>query len=365
VFTIAGGGASEWRTERDTIVASRFVSRTQLRRGAVVLTVLAATAGYAAYAGASGAGAAPAPSIATVQKEVNTLQGQVDKLGEESDAASQQLTAAQTKLSQVSKESTNALAQYQEASSALASVAVAQYENTNATSIAGLLSSGNPNAVLGKAAIVMQVEGTNNMQAQQLLAMASNVNAVKDERQRTEQAVIQLAQQDKEKLAASNAALKKAQALLSSLNAQEQAQVVSISGTGDGGGVVAGAVTSPVPYSGANVAVRYVLSHLGDAYVWGATGPTTFDCSGLMYAAYLAANLTIPRTTEEEWAGLPQVSLTALQPGDLILYNGESHVAMYVGNNEIVDAPHSGAVVEEIPMNSDWYAQNEDGAVRP
>ena len=336
-----------------------------LRRSAVVLTVLAATGGYAIYAGASDAGASPAPTIASVQKQVNTLQGQVDKYGEEADAAQQQLNSAQQKFAQVSKESTNAQALYQQASSSLAAVAVAQYQNTNATSIAGLLASGNPSEVLSQASLVMQIEGTNNMQAQQLLAMAGNVNAVKQERQRTEAAVSLLEQQAKQKLAASNAALKKAQALLASLDAQAQAQVVSISGTTAGGGAVAGAITNPVPYSGSNVAVKYVLAHLGDAYVWGATGPTTFDCSGLMYAAYLAAGLTIPRTTEEEWAGLPHVSLNALQPGDLIEYAGESHVAMYVGNNMIADAPHTGAVVEEIPLNSSWYASNEDGAVRP
>ena len=60
-------------------------------------------------------------------------------------------------------------------------------------------------------------------------------------------------------------------------------------------------------------------------------------------------------------AHLPQL----LQPGDLILYDGEGHVSVYVGNGMIVDAPHSGANVEEISMNEDWYAQNTDGAVRP
>jgi cell wall-associated NlpC family hydrolase len=57
--------------------------------------------------------------------------------------------------------------------------------------------------------------------------------------------------------------------------------------------------------------------------------------------------------------------MSDLEPGDLILYNGESHVAIYVGNGYIVDAPHTGAVVEKIPESTSWYAAGADGAVRP
>jgi cell wall-associated NlpC family hydrolase len=99
--------------------------------------------------------------------------------------------------------------------------------------------------------------------------------------------------------------------------------------------------------------------------VWGATGPDSFDCSGLMVASWSAAGVTIPRTTFDQWASLPHIPLSSIQPGDMILYEGESHVAMYVGDGMIIDAPHSGADVEKIPMSTDWYAQGEDGAVRP
>jgi cell wall-associated NlpC family hydrolase len=57
--------------------------------------------------------------------------------------------------------------------------------------------------------------------------------------------------------------------------------------------------------------------------------------------------------------------MSSLIPGDLILLDGESHVAMYVGNGKVVDAPHSGAVVQETSLAGSWYATNADGAVRP
>ncbi len=353
-------------------MANRIASRTRLRSAAVLATVLATATGIAVYAGASGAGAAPAPSITQVQAQVNSLQGKVDKLGEQYDAAGQQLTAARAKLAQVAKQADKAQQEYDAASAALASVAVAQYENSNATSIAGLLTSGNPNAVLSQASLVLQVEGTHNEQAQHLLTMASELNSIRVQHQRTELGVEQLTTQYRQQYASMTTAYNQQKALLDSLTAQQQAVVEAAA---VGGSTTSGTVTStPIAYPGptgsqADTAVAYAYAHIGDAYVWGATGPTTFDCSGLMYAAWQAAGVTLPRTTEEEWAALPHIPNSALEPGDLILYNGESHVAMYVGvvngTAYIIDAPHTGAVVERIPMSTSWYADSEDGAVRP
>lgn len=353
-------------------MANRLASRTHLWRAAVVATALATISGIAVYAGAAGAGAAPAPSISQVQKEVNTLQGQVDKLGEEYDAAGQQLTAAKGKLAQVTKQANNAQGQYNKASAALASVAVAQYENSNATSIAGLLTSGNPSAVLNQASLVLQVEGTHNEEAQHLLTMANEVNAIKTEQQHTEEGVAQLTAQYKHQFASMKAALNKQSALLDSLSAQQQAVVDA---TLVGGSTTSGDVTTtPIAYPGptgteADKAVAFAYAQLGKPYEWGSTGPDSYDCSGLMYAAWQSAGITLPRDTYGEWADLPHIPLSDLQPGDLILYNGESHVAMYVGVVDgtayIIDAPQTGEDVERIPMNTAWYADNEDGAVRP
>ena len=174
-------------------MAKRLASRTRLRRAAVLVTVLASACGIAVYAGASGAGAAPAPSINQVQAEVNSLQGKVDKIGEEYDAAGQQLSAAKARLAQVAKQSDLAQQQYNQASAALAAVAVSAYENSGQTSVIGLLTSGDPSAVLGQASLLLQVEGTHNEEAQQLLTFANELSTMKGQRQRTEDGVAQLA----------------------------------------------------------------------------------------------------------------------------------------------------------------------------
>ncbi len=332
------------------------------------MTVLAAASGVAVYTGTSGADAAPAPSINQVQAEVNSLQGKVDKIGQQYDAAGQQLAAAKARLAQVTKQSDRAQQQYDKASATLAAVAVAGYENKGQTSIIGLLTSGDPGAVLGQASLLLQIEGTHNEQAKHLLTLANELSTIKEQRQRTATGVAQVAAKYASQKSSMTKLLNKQKAMLESLTAQQQARVAAAS---VGASTTSASVTStPVAYTGststqAGKAVAYAYAQLGKPYVWGATGPDSFDCSGLMYAAWQSAGVTIPRTTYDEWASLPHIPLADVQPGDLILYNGESHVAMYVGNGYIIDAPHTGAVVEKLPESTSWYADSADGAVRP
>ena len=128
--------------------------------------------------------------------------------------------------------------------------------------------------------------------------------------------------------------------------------------------------SAPQQYTGptstqAGKAVAFTYAQLGKPYQWGATGPGSFDCSGLVQAAWAAAGVAIPRDTYEQWAALPHIATSAIQPGDLLYYDGEGHVAMYVGGGYIIDAPQTGEDVEKIPMNTGWYAATFDGAVRP
>jgi cell wall-associated NlpC family hydrolase len=331
------------------------------------VTVFATAGGIAVYAGASGAGAAPAPSITQVQAQINSLQGKVDKIGQEYDAAGQQLASAKSRLNQVTKQSDHAQQQYNKESATLAAVAVAGYENSGSTSVIGLLTSGNPDAVLSQASLVLQIEGTHNQQAQQLLTSANELSTMKQQRQRTESGVQQLTAKYAGQKSSMTKLLNQQKAMLDSLTAQQQAQVAAAS---VGSSTTTGTVTTAAAYTGpttsqADKAVAFAYAQLGKPYVWGATGPDSYDCSGLMYAAWGAAGITLPRDTYAEWAGLPHIPMSSLQPGDLILYNGQSHVSMYVGNGYIIDAPHTGAVVEKLPESTSWYAAGVDGAVRP
>jgi len=347
-------------------VAKRLISRTQMRRAAIVGAVLAAASGVAIYTGAAGAGAAPAPTISSVQAEVNRLQGKVDTIGQRYDAAQQQLTAAKGRLAQISKQYDRAEAQYKSASATLAAVAVAAYENSNSTSVLGLLTSGNPDAVLSQASLLLQVEGTHNQQAQQFLTLAGELSTIKAERQHTEEGVAQVKQQIVTQKASLTKLLDKQKTVLESLqNAALQAEVqANTVGGGNNSTTTTTTYTGPTATQ-AEKAVAFAYAQIGKPYVWGATGPSAYDCSGLVQAAWAAAGVSIPRTTYDMWASLPHIPLSDLQVGDLIEYNGESHVAIYVGDGYIIDAPHTGAVVEKISESTSWYAGSADGALRP
>lgn len=358
----------------------RLASATQLRRGAALALALATATGAAVYAGASGAGAAAAPTIGQVQAKINGLQAQMDKLDQQYDAAGQQLSAAQSRLGQVEKETVTAQARYAAARSQLAQVAVSLYENSDQTSILGLLNAGNPSAVLSQASLVMEVAGAHNEQATQFLAAAQELASIRDQRQRTELGIAQIHAQLTAEKTSLGKLLQTSQATLDSLTAQQQAKVNQgtaggggQTGTGQaGGGQTGGGQTgpSPIKYTGptttqADKAVAFAYAQIGKPYEWGATGPNSYDCSGLVMAAWAYAGVTIPRDTYEQWAGLPHIPVSEMKPGDLIILDGEGHVAMYVGGGYMIDAPHTGAVVERVAYDEPWYIDNMDGVLQP
>jgi peptidoglycan DL-endopeptidase CwlO len=315
--------------------------------------------------GASGAGAAPQPTVDQVQARINQLTSQFDKVTEQFDQASQQLSAAQSRLSQVRVHLNHANAQFQAAQANVAQTAAAAFEDTGATSIAGVLTSGDPSVVLQQGSLLMELSGSRNAETQQLLTDAGQLAGVEQEMQRTEAGIAGL----KRQLAAHKNSLGKLiateQATLDGLPVPQQQTVVSNS-------IGANGSSAPQQYAGptgtqADTAVAFAYNQLGCPYVYGGTGPCHmgFDCSGLAQAAWASAGVQIPRDSYEQWAALPHVPVSSIEPGDLLIYNGEGHVAIYVGGGYIIDAPQTGEDVEKIPMSTPWYADNLDGVLRP
>ena len=138
----------------------------------------------------------------------------------------------------------------------------------------------------------------------------------------------------------------------------QRAHIVSASARGpDGtGGVAGAALPAPAPSSGrgsrtarlpngrAGIAVRAALSRLGRPYVWGATGPDRFDCSGLVQWAYAQAGIQLDRTTYQQINDGIAVPRSQVRPGDLVFPHA-GHVQLAIGNNLVVEAPYSGASV--------------------
>lgn len=94
---------------------------------------------------------------------------------------------------------------------------------------------------------------------------------------------------------------------------------------------------------------------LGDPYVYGAAGPTSFDCSGFVQYVFKQLGITTPRTSETQytWGGTEAITRNQLRPGDLVFYNGASpgHVGFYAGGGKVLHAPHTGTVVKYEPID--------------
>lgn len=132
-----------------------------------------------------------------------------------------------------------------------------------------------------------------------------------------------------------------------------------------------GLVTAARPAAGnpyGDAAVNAALSKVGSPYVWGAEGPSTFDCSGLVQWSYAQAGYSLPRLADEQYFASVPVPLSDLKPGDVLVYAYDvhdastiHHITMYIGNGQMVEAPHTGAFVRVVPV----YLDGLYGAARP
>ncbi|MFJ6554598.1 NlpC/P60 family protein [Streptomyces luteogriseus] len=123
-----------------------------------------------------------------------------------------------------------------------------------------------------------------------------------------------------------------------------------------------GTTRTPTPSAEGRRAVRYAVRQLGKPYEWGAEGPRAYDCSGLTSQAWAGAGTPIPRTSQEQWKRLERIPLDELRPGDLVVYFPKAtHVALYLGDGMVVQAPRPGAKVKVSPIAANPVL----GAVRP
>jgi peptidoglycan DL-endopeptidase CwlO len=334
--------------------AHHAVTASRLRRGVVIATGTALAGWFIAYGGA--ASATPNPTASQVQARLDKLMSQLDRASQQYDQSLTDLNTAKARLAQINKELSQNQSKFETMRSAIAQLASAAYEQGGLNSASTLLTSNDPQTVLDQASILSHLSSDRRAQLSAYLSTAQALRTSQQTQSRTKAAIAQLEKSKSAQRSHLQHLVDQNQAELNKLTAPPP------SPTGGTGG---GAITGVAGVGAARVAVQYVLSKIGDPYSYGATGPGAFDCSGLVQAAWAAAGVQIPRTTYDQVAALPSVPLSSIRPGDLLFYDGDGHVAMYVGSGMIVDAPQPGENVEEIPQNESWYASNFDSAARP
>jgi peptidoglycan DL-endopeptidase CwlO len=333
------------------------------RAGAVAVVVLAA--GLIMGVGGS-AGAVPMPTISQVQAKLTKLQAQLSRLDQQYVQVKQELDATNQRLALVDKELAVYSRRFDSERQAIARIAITAYETGNINSSIALLTSGNPQQVLNQSAILLELSNNNNAQIAQFLRAARQLTTTQLLVKRNRASILALRNSMQKRKAYMEGLASKAQTLLAQLTPVQQAAV------GGGGGTTGGIKYRGPTSTQAQKAVAFAYNQVGCWYVYGGTGPCSagFDCSGLTMQAWAAAGVSIPRVSYDQMASLPQVNLAAgdvtkyLEPGDILGFAGNSHVGIYVGGGQLIDAPVPGAKVELIGL-SGWYLSNLDGAVRP
>ena len=335
-----------------------------LRRCAIVAAAAVAAGGLLTMAGS--AGAQPQPTASQVQAKLKKLTYKENWLVQRYDQASQNLASARQRLAVVNTEVSKDAAAASSMQDQIAQIASNVYENGAMSSVAALLTSGNPQTLLSQSAFLTHLSTDQYQQLQQVITTERQLTGARQMAKRTEQAVAGLKKQLGSQRTALDKTITQQKALLASLTPQQQQQQLGGGGTTTGGTTTGqGGYTGPTSTQ-AEQAVAFAYNQLGCPYVFGGTGPcgSGFDCSGLTMQAWASAGVSVPRTSYGQ-ATLPAVSLSALQPGDILEFAGDSHVGIYVGGGMLIDAPQPGMNVEKVSLKSSWYSANLDAAVQP
>ncbi|MFI5981343.1 NlpC/P60 family protein [Streptomyces sp. NPDC051555] len=329
------------------------------------------TAATLALAGAATATAYEGTSQADPQPTPDQVKAQVDRLYEEAEAATEQYNgakekaeAAQKSLTELRDETARKTDRLNSARSALGSLAASQYRSGSLGTAVQLALADDPQDYLDRAAFITRA---GDRTASEVASVRRQLDEVGRLRDKAAGRLSELRAREAElsdRKSVVEGKLDAAKQLLAKLTAEERAryEAQGAGPTTGAGSATALAAAPPGDGSRAAKAVAFAYGALGKPYVWGATGPGSFDCSGLTQAAWKAAGVSLPRTTYTQINAGHRVSRDQLAPGDLVFfYSGISHVGMYIGNGQMIHAPHPGAPVRIAPIASMPWA----GASRP
>ncbi|WP_406093480.1 NlpC/P60 family protein [Streptomyces sp. NBC_01013] len=326
----------------------------------------ARTAATLAFAGAATAAALPGSAHADPAPTPAQVRAEVDRLYREAEVATEQYNGAEVKAAATAKsvdalrdEAARRTERLNTARDTLGSYAAAQYRSGGLDPAVQLALSSDPDQYLQRASYVDRAGERRATEVRTVQRQVADVAQVRAEAagQLTELATRQAAL--KKHKATVRAKLAEARQLLARLSPAERASYDASEG---GRGSAHADRSAPrgsaqAPNARAAEAVAFAYTALGKPYVWGATGPSSFDCSGLTQAAYRSAGVSLPRTTYTQINAGRRVSRSELAPGDLVFfYSGISHVGLYIGNGQMIHAPRPGAPVRVAPIDQMPFA---------
>jgi cell wall-associated NlpC family hydrolase len=298
------------------------------------------------------ASAEPQPSLSQAKKKLDALSEQVDKLVDKYNKVSEDLKAAKRKYAVTQAAAKREKVIFEQLRSRVVEMAATAYKTGDAGDVTTFLSAKDPQDVLDQAAVFTHLSDARTSQLAEFLASAQRLQR---ENAAAKAAYDQVAKKAKE-LRDQKASVER--------SVTKQRQLVNRLGGPPAPAGCGGHYSGPAT-GAARSALQYAYAQLCKPYVWGAEGPNSFDCSGLTMAAWNAAGVSLPRTTYEQYDATTRVSYADLEPGDLVFFNSNSHMGMYVGGGKMIHAPHTGSSVQIADISSGYYRTNFYGAGRP
>ncbi|TRO62725.1 MULTISPECIES: C40 family peptidase [unclassified Streptomyces] len=326
----------------------------------------------------------PRPSLEEVEKKVDDLYRQAETAGEKYNAAKEKTTKQKKRVDTLLDDVARRTEKLNDAREELGTFAAAQYRTgASAPDTASLLLADNPQDYFDQTQLMDRLT---SRQKQSVDDYVTQQTATTEKRQEASESLETLTRtQSSLKTSKADVQRKLATArdLLSKLTAEEKARLAAIerkkqeeaqrkadelarqqaadaerrrqeaaqgTGTSTGSGSASGTSGSGSAASTAKAdkALAFARAQIGKPYVWGASGPGSYDCSGLTQAAWKAAGVTLPRTTWDQVKAGATVSVNSAQPGDLVFfYDDISHVGIYIGDGMMIHAPKPGAYVRE------------------
>ena len=339
--------AGSSRGKRTRARFHRAWARTGLATGTILLAGLALPVSLSVAAQASPA--SPEPTMKELMARANKIARQVEVLSNQYDALRIQLQEAKTEAALARKAAERDAKQLTAGQLAVGQIAAQGYMTGGFDPTLQLLQSSDPQGFVNRVSIMLQLQHENG----------DRVTAATTAKNAAERALL-TAQQQQAKATRLKAAMQKTVAeiqakenVLNSAAYKKAAEIFQQTGSYPN-------VPTPQGNSIGVQALRWALTRRGDAYVWGAAGPTTFDCSGLVMWAYAHVGISLAHLTFDQWNEGEHVPSDQAEPGDLIFLYGLNHVGMYIGNGLFINAPHTGTVVQiaAVPWGS------VDGVVR-
>jgi cell wall-associated NlpC family hydrolase len=286
-----------------------------------------------------GAGVAQAdPSVADLDRQIAAANERLETLIEQRNGAEADLLATKSRASAAQARVDELTATLGQAQSRVGDVAAWAYRSGPVSQFTAVLEADSPSDFLGRLATLETLGRAEHGQVNGLAGLLAEFRSQRD-------ALQQLSSSQQAQQQSFAALTTQVEQDLTNLR-QLRSQAVTPAAASRSRSAVPSDLTPPAVSGAAGVALAFAYAQIGKGYQYAAAGPNAYDCSGLTMAAWQAAGVSLPHNAARQFSSVAHVSRAELAPGDLVFYYSDiHHVALYVGDGQVIHAPNSGETV--------------------